>query len=106
MALAANLNCKLLQGIADEIAKASYPKGATKCGKQKILLVDDDPLTQRLLTQVLGNAGYLAIIGSHGGETLSIVETEQPDLIILDVIMPDASGLEALRRMKMSEHTH
>jgi DNA-binding response OmpR family regulator len=58
-----------------------------------ILLVDDDPETARSLTNVLESSGYRVTIAQTGGEARSIIEQLRPDLIILDLMLPDTDGL-------------
>lgn len=61
----------------------------------KILVVDDEPDIQRLLTVALTNRGHTVITASNGVEALGMVEAEKPDLIVLDVMMPQMTGHEA-----------
>lgn len=60
----------------------------------KILVVEDDLKIQRVITQVLTNAGYQVINSLNGQEALSRVKAEAPDLVILDLWLPDMDGLE------------
>jgi len=103
MALVANINRETRGGIADPIAKSSI---AIHYPRQKILLIDDDPLTQRLVKHSLEHAGYETIVASNRADSMAMLESEHPDLIIMDVIMPEVKGLEAVRRIKRTEHTH
>ncbi len=68
--------------------------------RQKILIVDDDRLTRRSLSLHLEDAGYETIIASNGVEALQLVEQRQPDLILLDVLMPEMDGHEVLRLLQ------
>ena len=61
----------------------------------KILVVDDEPNIQRLLTVALTNRGHTVITASNGVEALGMVEADRPDLIVLDVMMPQMTGHEA-----------
>jgi len=61
----------------------------------KILVVDDEPNIQRLLTVALTNRGHEVLTASNGVEALGMVEAEKPDLIVLDVMMPQMTGHEA-----------
>lgn len=61
----------------------------------KILVVDDEPNIQRLLTVALTNRGHTVLTASNGVEALGLVEAEKPDLIVLDVMMPQMTGHEA-----------
>lgn len=67
---------------------------------QKILVVDDEPHIVRLVQVNLEKAGYTVSTASNGREALDVVEEVQPDLVVLDVMMPEMDGLEALKRLK------
>ncbi|MCL4078251.1 response regulator [Coriobacteriia bacterium Es71-Z0120] len=60
--------------------------------KGKILVVDDEPNIQKLLTVALTNRGHEVVVASNGVEALAMVETEKPDLVVLDVMMPKMDG--------------
>jgi len=71
----------------------------------KVLVVDDDPLTQRVLQHYLERAGYQMIGAINGREAIRLARHELPQLIILDVMMPDIDGWTVLRRLKKTEAT-
>ncbi len=60
----------------------------------KILVVDDVPRNVKLLADLLTAMGYSAVTASSGREALAKVEAEQPDLVLLDVVMPKMIGSE------------
>jgi len=66
----------------------------------RVLLVDDDPDTLRLVSIMLQRQGYDVGAASSGTQALSMIEKEQPDLILLDVMMPDIDGFEVARRIR------
>lgn len=66
----------------------------------KILLVDDHPDIVRLLQMSLRAEGYTILTASDGVQALSQVATERPDLVILDVVMPELDGIRVLNRIK------
>jgi DNA-binding response OmpR family regulator len=68
--------------------------------KLKILIVDDDPDIAGALTLILQSADYDVISAATGQQCLQIARAERPDLIILDVRLPDINGLEVCRRIK------
>jgi two-component system alkaline phosphatase synthesis response regulator PhoP len=68
--------------------------------RKNILLVDDEPDIQALLGYNLRNAGYAVIEASNGEEAINIAESNPPDLIILDIMMPVMDGLECCRRLR------
>ena len=71
----------------------------------KILIVDDDPNALRLIGYSLQVEGYETVTAENGSEALMAVEREHPSLIILDVMMPDMSGLEVCRRLRSNPRT-
>ncbi len=66
----------------------------------KILVVDDLPQNVKLLADLLGAKGYAVATAASGPEALLKVETEQPDLVLLDVMMPEMSGYEVCRKIR------
>ncbi len=71
----------------------------------KILAVDDEKHIVRLVQINLQKEGYEVITASNGREALEQVEREKPDLVIMDVMMPEMGGFEALQEMKANEAT-
>ena len=71
----------------------------------KILIVDDAALMRRVLQHILQKAGYQVISAVNGRECLEKVETEKPDLVIMDRVMPEMDGLEALRTLRANSVT-
>jgi len=65
-----------------------------------VLLVDDDPDIANLVKMQLEGSGYRVFVLGRGRSVVSKAETKQPDLIILDLILPDVEGLEVLRSLK------
>lgn len=66
----------------------------------KIIVVDDDPIVRKLLKSWLEKAGYAVYLASEGEEGLSLAFKENPDVILLDVMMPKMDGFEVCRRLK------
>lgn len=67
---------------------------------RRILVVDDEPHIRRVLSAVLGDRGFDITMGNDGTEGLEMFEAGQYDLVILDLMMPGASGLEILSRIR------
>jgi putative two-component system response regulator len=78
-------------------------RGATVSAK--ILIVDDDQHVRETLTRVLQREGYLLITATNGLEALDVVARESPDLILLDVTMPELDGFAVCQRLKNDERT-
>lgn len=66
----------------------------------KILVVDDIATNVMLLKAVLGRAKYRIVTATGGHEALEQVEREKPDLVLLDIMMPDMDGYEVMRRLR------
>ncbi|MGM0644279.1 MAG: response regulator [Thermodesulfobacteriota bacterium] len=70
---------------------------------QKVLVVDDDPDVRSFVVTVLEENGYSPLQAGDGVEGLEIIESERPDLVILDVLMPRGSGIRLYRKLKTNE---
>jgi two-component system KDP operon response regulator KdpE len=70
--------------------------------KNLILVVDDEPPIVRLVKAKLRVDGYEVITASDGKEALRVLQQESPDLVVLDVMMPDMDGFETLRRIRQN----
>ncbi len=66
----------------------------------RILIADDDPLLRDLLIHKLSAEGYQVFAAVDGGEVFAAVAAHDPDLIVLDGMMPVMDGFEVLRRLK------
>lgn len=73
--------------------------------KKKILFVEDEEALQTSLTSALREAGYTTVSAYDGEAALTLAEREQPDLILLDIILPRRSGFEVLEELKSNEAT-
>jgi DNA-binding NtrC family response regulator len=71
----------------------------------QILLVDDNPTNLQVLYQTLEGQGYRLLAARSGRDALAIAERTTPDLILLDVMMPDIDGFETCARLKANERT-
>ncbi len=65
-----------------------------------ILVVDDDPHLREVVTYALGRAGFTVRTVRDGREALAEVDRQPPDLVVLDVMMPELDGLEVCRRIR------
>ncbi|MFH1872720.1 MAG: HD domain-containing phosphohydrolase [Pseudomonadota bacterium] len=70
-----------------------------------ILVIDDEPRNVKLLEALLHTEGYATIAASCGSDALALAKTHNPDLILLDVMMPDMDGFETVARLKADPHT-
>lgn len=72
---------------------------------QKILILDDDVQTLKLVGLVLDRHGYDVAVGQSGDQALEKVQTEAPDLLILDIMMPGTDGYEVCRNLRANPET-
>lgn len=73
--------------------------------RPKILVVDDHPSSRMTAVALLSVEGYDVLEAENGAAALACVSKTQPDLILLDVMMPGMDGYEVCRRLKQDEHT-
>ncbi len=66
----------------------------------RILVIEDEPDLQQVLAYNLRLAGHGVISSLRGGEGLGLAQTQHPDLILLDLMLPDLSGIEICKRLK------
>jgi two-component system, OmpR family, response regulator MprA len=71
----------------------------------KVLIVEDDPDVRAALTRALTFEGYQVDTATDGGKALAVVESSEPDAIILDVMMPFVDGLETARMLRTHGYT-
>jgi putative two-component system response regulator len=71
----------------------------------KVLVVDDHPSSRMTAVALLSVEGYNVIEADSGSSALEIVNSGNPDLILLDVMMPGMDGFEVCRRLKQDDHT-
>ena len=69
----------------------------------RILVVDDTPANVQTLAAILKEKGYRISVATNGRQALEVVEKVEPDLVLLDVMMPEMDGFETCRRLKESE---
>ncbi len=73
--------------------------------KKKIVYVEDEPEMIDLVRLILGRKGY-EVIGANGGrEGMRIIQIEQPDLVLLDLMMPDMDGWDVYHQLRADENT-
>ena len=65
-----------------------------------ILAVDDEAGILRLIKLELSSQGFRVVVANDGEEALRIAEQQRPDIVVLDILMPDMTGLEVMRRLR------
>lgn len=89
--------------IGNEEPRTSVVKGAAikeTFRGAKILIVDDDPVNVKLIKGILARGGYKLFVAASGEQALEIVKEHQPDLILLDIMMPGIDGYEVTRQVR------
>jgi two-component system OmpR family response regulator len=71
--------------------------------RRKILVADDEPSIREILSIQLARMGYAVLPAEDGEEAVSLYEAENPDLVLLDVMMPRVNGLDACQRIRALE---
>jgi len=84
----------------DEIIRGEISQPSDKKKRHKILVVDDDPNIRELIVETLNGDKYKTVEARDGMEALQMCEVERPDIVVLDVMMPDLDGLEVCLRMR------
>ena len=72
---------------------------------KKILVIDDSPTERHVLVEILNTGGYDIITAESGEEGIEKARAEQPDLILMDVVMPGLNGYQATRTLTRDEST-
>ena len=81
------------------------PAHQRNANRNRILVVEDNQLSSKLLKQLLAAHGYEVLESPEGLQALDLARDEQPDLILMDIRLPDISGLEVTRLLKQDGRT-
>jgi diguanylate cyclase (GGDEF)-like protein len=87
---------------AQRVLGASEARDETAAGASRILVVDDDPVSARLVDGVLRSAGFASSYCCDPEKAFEVIHAELPDLIILDVVMPQMDGFALCQRVRQS----
>lgn len=71
----------------------------------RILVIEDSPVNMALTVAILENAGHAILQADHAAQGMEIARREQPDLVLMDIQLPDIDGLEATRLLKSDPKT-
>lgn len=74
-------------------------------GKKKIMYVEDDPDLLQLLSLKLSQTGFVVVQCETGGQALGLAKTEKPDVILLDIMLPDIDGVTVLQQLSTTPET-
>jgi two-component system cell cycle response regulator DivK len=70
-----------------------------------ILVIEDSPVNMALTVAILENAGHAILQADHAAQGMEIARREQPDLVLMDIQLPDLDGLQATRLLKSDPRT-
>jgi twitching motility two-component system response regulator PilH len=70
-----------------------------------ILIVEDSPMELKLLQSILEDKGHILLSATDGDEAIALAQRHQPDLILLDVVLPKKNGYQVCRQLKSSPQT-
>ena len=71
----------------------------------RILVIEDSPVNMALTVAILENAGHAILQADHAAQGMEIARREQPDLVLMDIQLPDIDGLQATRLLKSDPKT-
>jgi two-component system, sensor histidine kinase and response regulator len=98
------LNRYFVEGTAPKVAtRAAEPSASGIAPSERlgrVLVVDDEPSNVELIVRRLGGNGYETLTASNGHDAIAVATKEQPDLILMDIMMPGLDGWQATRLLK------
>ncbi len=71
----------------------------------KILLVDDSPTEVHQFREMLEKLGYEVLVADNGRDGVAMAKQEQPDIVLMDIVMPDMNGFQATRQITRGDDT-
>ncbi len=71
----------------------------------KVLVVDDSRVQKVMMEEYLVDMGHQVVLANNGQEGIDLAKRERPDLILMDIIMPDINGFQAVRKIKQMQET-
>jgi two-component system cell cycle response regulator DivK len=72
---------------------------------ERVLVVEDNEMNMKLFREVLLATGYRTLEATTGGEAIELAAEHAPDLVLMDIQLPDLDGVEALNRLRADERT-
>ena len=72
---------------------------------ERVLVVEDNEMSMKLFRDVLGATGYRTLEATTGGQAVELAAEHAPDLVLMDIQLPDIDGVEALCRLRANERT-
>jgi CheY-like chemotaxis protein len=74
-------------------------------GRTCVLVVDDEPANREWLKEVLEPAGFEVTLASGGREAIELAKSQRPDIVMLDLLMPEVDGFEVVNALSANEET-
>ncbi|MGH7096530.1 MAG: response regulator [Stellaceae bacterium] len=87
------------------VAMTASESGASQVARKKILIVEDNELSMKLVHDLLEFRGYDILQATLGGDGVRLTRESHPDLVLLNLQLPDISGLEVVRTLKADTDT-
>jgi PAS domain S-box-containing protein len=95
-----------MASILNDSTPSIGPTALAVTRKTRVLMVDDNLTFLEFYSQILAEAGYEVLTASQGRQALKIIRERMPDLVVLDVVLPDISGIEICRQIKVDPVLH
>ncbi len=73
--------------------------------QKKVLLIEDDPFLQSMYANKFELEGFLMVVADNGVKGLKLAEKEKPDIILLDILLPEMDGYAVLENLKANDKT-
>lgn len=83
--------------------EAQTAKGDSHDQQKKVLLIEDDPLILKMYQAKFQNEGYAVMVAEDGVHGLKVLAESTPDIILLDIMMPQMSGIDFLKKVRSTE---
>lgn len=93
------------EDLIDFCRKRGLPIDLEESRNDKVLVVDDDPLLAKVIKAGLEKAGYRVMIGGNGYDAGFLTVDWKPDIMLLDIMLPDVNGDQVARRVRESKQT-
>jgi two-component system sensor histidine kinase/response regulator len=104
-AIARVLGAKQRPGVIPLVTRFSLHDARDSADVLRVLVVEDNPVNQRLATRLLEKRGHRVVLAANGREAVDAIEREAFDLVLMDVQMPEMDGLEATAVIRQREQT-
>src|SRR5262245_40271257 len=97
-------------GFVEEVLRTVQPLHVASAAPEavlssRVLVVDDNAANRDVLARRLTREGHQVVTAANGASALELVATQEFDLVLLDLIMPEMNGFDVLRRLKATKHT-